>query len=135
MAQRIANKFPLDTQARKAIGVAIPFTNRAVFTSNYTTKDQIKSNLINYLLTNRGERLMQPNFGANLREVVFEQINNQTTDFLKKRIQDGISQNFPQVVVNKILISNNESENLIQITITYNVANFGISDEINLTFN
>lgn len=135
MAQRIANKFPLDTQARKAIGVAIPFTNRAVFTSNYTTKDQIKSNLINYLLTNRGERLMQPNFGANLREVVFEQINNQTTDFLKKRIQDGISQNFPQVVVNEILISNNESENLIQITITYNVANFGISDEINLTFN
>ena len=51
MAQRIANKFPLDTQARKAIGVAIPFTNRAVFTSNYTTKDQIKSNLINYLYT------------------------------------------------------------------------------------
>ena len=135
MAQRIANKFPLDTQARKAIGVAIPFTNRAVFTSNYTTKDQIKSNLINYLLTNRGERLMQPNFGANLREVVFEQINNQTTDFLKKRIQDGISQNFPQVVVNEILISKNESANLIQITITYNVANFGISDEINLTFN
>lgn len=135
MAQRIANKFPLDTQARKAIGVAIPFTNKAVFTSNYTTKEQIKANLVNYLLTNKGERIMQPNYGANLREIIFEQLTNQTSDFLKKRIQDGISQNFPQVIVNEIFIVNHNDENLIQVTITYNVANFGISDEINLTFN
>jgi phage baseplate assembly protein W len=135
MAQRIANKFPLDTQARKAIGVAIPFTNGAVFTSNYTTKEQIKANLVNYLLTNKGERIMQPNYGANLREIIFEQLTNQTSDFLKKRIQDGISQNFPQVIVNEIFIVNHNDENLIQVTITYNVANFGISDEINLTFN
>lgn len=135
MAQRIANKFPLDTQARKAIGVAIPFTNKAVFTSNYTTKEQIKANLVNYLLTNKGERIMQPNYGANLREIIFEQLTNQTSDFLKKRIQDGISQNFPQVIVNEIFIVNHNDENLIQVIITYNVANFGISDEINLTFN
>lgn len=135
MAQRIANKFPLDLQARKAIGVAIPFSNKAVFTSTYTTKDQIKSNLVNYLLTNKGERIMQPNYGANLREVIFEQLNNQTSDFLKKRIQDGISQNFSQVVVNEINILENQGEGSIQVTITYNVANFGISDEINLTFN
>jgi len=135
MAQRIANQFPLDLQARKAIGVAIPFSNRAVFTSTYTTKDQIKSNLVNFLLTNTGERIMQPNFGANLRKTVFEQLNNQTTDFLKKRIQDGITQNFPNVVISEITVLENQQESTIQITITYNVANFGISDEINLTFN
>jgi len=78
---------------------------------------------------------MQPNYGANLREIIFEQLTNQTSDFLKKRIQDGISQNFPQVIVNEIFIVNHNDENLIQVTITYNVANFGISDEINLTFN
>ena len=75
MAQVIANKFPLDLNARKAIGVSIPFSAKAVFNSTYTTKDQIKSNLINYFLTNKGERIMQPNFGSNLRAFVFEQLD------------------------------------------------------------
>ena len=37
---------PLDLDTRKAIGVRVPFNKKSVFTFNYTTKDQIKSNLI-----------------------------------------------------------------------------------------
>jgi len=43
---------PLDLQKNIAIGVSLPFNKP--FTSTYTTKDQIKSNLINLLLTSRG---------------------------------------------------------------------------------
>ena len=42
---------PLDLQPRKAIGVSLPFSGKAVFNPTYVTKDAIKNNLINYFLT------------------------------------------------------------------------------------
>ena len=67
---------PLDLQKNIAIGVALPFNGPGVFKSTYTTKDQIKSNLINLLLTDVGERVMNPNFGTNLKRFLFEGITN-----------------------------------------------------------
>ena len=57
MAFRIPNKFAVDIDARQAIGVSIPFSSKSVFNQTFTTADQTKSNLINYLLTNKGERI------------------------------------------------------------------------------
>ena len=39
----------------KALGVIFPFNAEAVFYSSYTTKEQVKSNLLNVLLTEPGE--------------------------------------------------------------------------------
>ena len=48
MAQRIANQFPIDLQTGTALGVSLPFSGGgdAVFGSNFTTQNQIKSNII-----------------------------------------------------------------------------------------
>jgi len=137
MAQRIANKFPLDTQARKALGVALPFSGGgdAVFNSNYSTKDQIKSNLINFFLTNQGERLFQPNYGANLRAEIFSIVNSQNYEYLKSKIENDIKNNFPNVSVSDIEVLGSEDYNSIQVIITYNVIPFGIQDQLNLAFN
>ena len=49
---------PLDLQKNIAIGVSLPFDGPSgPFNKTYSTADQIKSNLINLLLTNKGERL------------------------------------------------------------------------------
>ena len=75
MAYRIYNQFPSDLKnGRRAIGFSLPFTGEAVFNPTYTTKDQMRSNIINYFLTNKGERIFNPSFGANLREKLFSQI-------------------------------------------------------------
>ena len=56
MAIKQTNIFPIDTQPQKAVGIAYPFSAFAVsgsstpFKSNYTTKDQIKSNLIIFFM-------------------------------------------------------------------------------------
>ena len=63
---------PLDLQKNIAIGVSLPFNGPGVFNSTFTTKDQIKSNLINLLLTDPGERVMNPNFGCNLAKILLE---------------------------------------------------------------
>ena len=52
------NPLDLPTKCKVAVGVTLPFDGPAVFNSSYTTKVQVKSNLINLLLTNPGERLM-----------------------------------------------------------------------------
>ncbi len=49
---------PLDLQGNIAIGVSLPFNGPAgPFNKTYSTADQIKSNLVNLLLTNKGERV------------------------------------------------------------------------------
>ena len=133
MAQRIANKFPVDVQ-QKGIGISLNFSSGGVFASNYTTKDQIKSNLANYFLTNKGERIMDPDYGANLRAEIFEMVNSQTYDLLKSKVEAEIKANFPGVSVSNIEVLGLEDNSIIRIIITYNVIPFGINDELNLTF-
>ena len=64
--REIFRKNPKDITNDIAIGISYPFDNR-VFNSTYTTKDQLRSNLINFLLTNKGEKLFDPNFGTDLK--------------------------------------------------------------------
>ena len=60
MAYGLKKISPLDLRTSTAIGVNIPFSAQNVFTSVYTTKEQTKYNLINFLLTDKGERPFSP---------------------------------------------------------------------------
>ena len=127
--------FPNDLRPRVAIGVDLPFSEPGVFTPNYQTRDAIKNNLINYLLTNPGERVENPTFGAGLRAYIFKQINTNSFDFIKEDLQQKISQNFNNVNIEEIqVVENEEEENTIQISITYSIPNTGINDELILDF-
>ena len=52
MARILENRSPIDSVARKAVGFGFPLNGPAVFVPTYTTREQTKANLINYLLTN-----------------------------------------------------------------------------------
>ena len=134
MAYRIANKFPIDTKAGKAVGVSIPFSAPWVFTSTFQTKDAIRTNLVNFFLTNNNERVFRPSFGGNLRTFIFESIARGTTDSIKESIQDDVTRYFPQVLIRDIEILASEDSNIINVILSYEVVNFGINDELNLTF-
>lgn len=136
MAFGLIQKYPIDITSSlrpvRAVGVSIPFNGSAVFNSTYTTQEQIKSNLINYFLTNRGERVFNPSFGSNLRSYLFEQLNNQTYTNLEYIIQTDLQQYFPSIFVDKLLIYGNEDNNNLQVELYYSVKNFGINDQITL---
>ena len=132
MAQIIQNKYPIDTEARRAVGFGFPLNGNAVFVPTYQTRDQIKANLVNYLLTNRGERVFNPNFGADLRNLLFENILDTTTEDLRERIQNDISLYFPEVQVRQIIFDNIPDTNTINITLTYEVVLFGIEESVNI---
>jgi len=132
MAQIIQNKFPIDSNARKAVGFGFPLNGDAVFVPTYQTRDQIRANLINYLLTNRGERVFNPDFGADLRALLFENIIDDTLDDLTDRIQNSISIYFPEVSVKSIKFNNLPDSNIINFTLTYEIILFGIEDSVNI---
>lgn len=137
MAYVISRKYPIDTQFSKAIGVKFPFSGQgdAVFSSTYTTRDAIKSNIINFFLTNKGERIMYPDFGANLRVFVFEHIETNKIGELKDYIRLLLNTNFPQVETTNIQLLSNTDLNLIQINIAYQIIVTREEDNISLNLN
>jgi len=126
--------FPNDTRARVAIGVDLPFNGEVAFRPNYQTKDAIKNNLVNYFLTNPGERPGNPTFGAGLRQYIFTQITDGNLDFLKEDIQEKLATNFPRVVVESVEVTADHDRNTIKVSIKYFVANTDINDTLELSF-
>tara|TARA_R110000737_G_scaffold37734_3_gene57554 strand:- start:822 stop:1229 length:408 start_codon:yes stop_codon:yes gene_type:complete len=132
MARIIQSRFPIDLTPSVAVGYGFPLNGRSVFIPTYNTRDQIKANLINYLLTNKGERVFNPMFGADLRNLLFEGIIESTQNELKITIQDNITRYFPNVFVKELKFENQEDNNLINFILTYQIENFGIEDMINI---
>ena len=131
-AQRI---FPNDQRPSVAIGFNLPMNEGGVFTPNYQTKQAIKNNLINYFLTNPGERPGNPTFGAGLRAFIFTQIDNTDLSYIKDDIQEKILTFFPNVIIQEITVLPTERSNQIQINITYSVKDTSIKDALSLSFN
>lgn len=132
MAFRVANKFPIDTKARIAIGVSIPFSSPSVFTSTYTTKDQLKSNLLNYFMTSPGERYMKPLFGGGLRDIIFENLEDRTFEIVKQRLQSDLNTYFSNVKINELDVFGTPDENMLMVNLKYSIPSFGITDNIEI---
>jgi phage baseplate assembly protein W len=128
----IPNKNPIDTEARRAVGFSLPLNGDAVFKPTYQTRDQIKSNLINYMLTNTGERVFNPNFGLDLRNYVFENVVDLTTEEIEFKIQQGIANFFPEVSIEELSMVSSPDTQQINITVTYSIPQFGVEDEITI---
>jgi phage baseplate assembly protein W len=126
---------PLDLQKNIAIGVSLPFNAPGVFYSTYTTKDQIKSNLVNLLLTSVGERVMNPNFGCELKRFVFEGISENNISDLKISINNSISLYIPEITVSSIDVISNKDNNLIDVTVSYVLNISNNADQVTVQFN
>jgi phage baseplate assembly protein W len=123
MAFRIANKNPLEVNGKTAIGVAIPFNVDDVFRSTYTTVDQVKSNIINYLLTNTCERVLNPNFGSNLRAFLFDNITEANLRALEIKLTNDIQNYFPNVTIDLLTLTPSYEENAIALDFNLSVYN------------
>jgi phage baseplate assembly protein W len=125
---------PLDLQKNIAIGVSLPFNGPGVFNSTYTTKDQIKSNLVNLLLTSTGERIMNPNFGTLLKRFLFEGITDSNLESLKDNLLNSISIYIPDITVTSIIITPNTDYNSIDLNIDYVVNISQSPDQVTVQF-
>jgi len=139
MVIKQTNIFPIDLQPRNAVGLAFPFTNSAIsgsipFKLNYTTRDQVKSNIIVYLSTNKGERPLNPNYGGGLKNFLFEQLSTNTFSNVEDVIKRELASQFPQVNLKKVEVLGSPDNYTLTIVITYSVFN-NETDTLAINFN
>lgn len=127
---------PIDLQGNIAIGVSLPFNGPAgPFNSTYSTKEQTKSNLINLILTTPGERVMNPEFGCDLRKILFEGITDEIVESVQNIITDSVNIFVPEVELTDIIVDTSSREtNTISITIKYKLRISQDADKITLEF-
>jgi phage baseplate assembly protein W len=125
---------PLDLQKNIVIGVSLPFNAPGVFNKTYSTKDQIKSNLINLLLTDKGERIMNPEFGTDIRKSLFDNMTNSSADLLRLKIVDSINIFIPEIILGEVKVEPDFDYNTLNITINYRLAISNTPDQVTVQF-
>ena len=125
---------PLDLTPRKAVGIDIPLSGQAVFNQTFETKDAIKANLINYFLTNKGERFLNPEFGSNIRRLLFENITEENLAEIEAVVADDLEKYFPRVKPTVIQLASNPDTNTIVFFLRYAIVDTNIEDELIINF-
>ena len=119
------------------VGIEFPLDHNLTgfFRQSKTIPQQVKSNIKNLLLTSKGERVFQPDFGCDLRDLLFEQINSETLDGVDTSIRIALDTWLPYVNINDLIIVQSES-NPNEITITLEYSTTLQPDALdNITFN
>ena len=126
---------PIDTKPGTAVGINIPFNAPGVFASTYSTKDAAKANLLNFLLTERGERYCNPSFGGGLRSFIFEQAAEGSFEGLKEQLSASIRSNIPSITLDQVRVTRQGDTNTITVEISYKNNLTDIADNIVISFN
>jgi phage baseplate assembly protein W len=121
-----------------AYGITLPVQrgNTGYFNQAFSSFEQAKANLKNLLLTRKGERIMQPNFGTGLHELLFEPM----TDEFETKLQDTITKNvnywLPYINIQEIDIEMTDAmkdSHTANMTIQFTVGNQIDTQQITFT--
>lgn len=108
MAYESNKKIVIDTEEFNnfAVGITLPIQRGSdgYFAQSFKTFDQVRSNLKNLLLTKRGERILQPEFGSGLHDLLFNPATEKFEEDLENTINDAIAKWLPYVIVEDINI-------------------------------
>ena len=117
------------------IGVRFPLdhSQEGFFYKTKTILEQAKANMRNLLLTSKGERVMQPEFGSTLTDVLFNQgedVKNQ----IDEAIREAVSNWLPYIIINEINMfqENNQVDVSIDFSVTIEPDSF---DTLTFNFN
>jgi phage baseplate assembly protein W len=136
------NVVDLSENNYKVLGIGINSTSNSngIFAVNYTTLTQAKDNLKNLILTRKGERLMQPEFGCDVWRVLFEQMDGNIIETsIETSILDAVSIWLPYLNIDTIVFDYDENDidnNRIALDIKFSlVSNKNLSESIQITVN
>ena len=95
-----------------------PVTNDVVVSRDASA---IKQAIINALLTNKGERLMNPRYGSDIRSFLFEPLDYGTGFQIKANMRDTLERFEPRISVIDIKCTPNFDDNGFDVELQYNI--------------
>lgn len=85
-------------------------------------EESVKEAIKNLILTNRGERLFQPDVGSDVRKLLFENFTPATTIVIKERIETAIKRYEPRAELLDVSVIGAPDQNAVQIQIAFSVS-------------
>ena len=86
-------------------------------------EDAVKEAMVNLMLTDRGERLMQPNLGAGLKELLFENLTPATLELIKDRVRSTLELYEPRADIIDVIVAGSLDENEVYVTVRFYISN------------
>ena len=127
IVDRNSKRFIEDRDTRVSVGLDLPLGrdgNGTYFATTDTTVDSIKNDVRLLLLTQRGERVMQPFLGMDIRRFLFEQITDDTSIEIENDIVETFQTWLPFVELRDIDIDlKDQDRNQIKINVKFNIVN------------
>ena len=87
-----------------------------------TGASAVKSAIVSILKTNHNERMFQPEFGSNIRALLFEQMNPITEQRIKTEVENAVRNHEPRAEVLGITVDSQEEQNRYLVSILFNIA-------------
>jgi len=114
----------LDLNPDVYIGLTYPIRQgtNTDFELTKSSFEQAEYNLTNLLLTQRGERLYQPEFGSNLRRLCFEQVDDELIESIELDVKNTVEQWLPYIIINEIeVLTDDGNTSKIYVQIKYSI--------------
>ena len=86
-------------------------------------EDAVKESIKNLILTDRGERLMQPNVGGNINAMLFENITPAILTLIQNNVRTTIELYEPRAELIDVIASSNVDDNTVRVQITFYITN------------
>ena len=140
MAYVIGRKVVKDTKEfdSYAYGITLPLSRgeTGFFQQAFVSFEQAKSNLKNLLLTRKGERIFQPNFGTGLHELLFEQLTDDLSSKLEQTITNSVNSWLPYINIDSIdvkMTDEMKDNHKAEMSITFSIGSQFESQEVTFT--
>lgn len=122
------------------IGFGKKSSSNGIFALNFTTLTQAKDNLFNLILTKKGERCMQPEFGCDIHNLLFEQIVEESIAVdIENSILDAVNIWLPYINVDNIIFDYDDNDidtNSIKLEVQFSLkSNPSLTETLNVSIN
>ena len=110
----------IDRNEDKYVGIEFPLGHspEGFFYKTKTVLQQSKANLRNLLLTTPGERIFQPEFGSQLKSIVFEQ-GQDIPNRVEEAIRSAVDKHLAYININDVFTT--QENNTLNISVEYSV--------------
>ena len=132
LIQDIKRINPLDFNNNARIGVAFPLNDINMTAGTLTTKEQLKANFLNLLLTVSGERLNHPTYGIGLKGQLFENSIDEIT--LQENINGQLAFWIPEITVTESSLRRDIDQYRVSLTLTYSISLNETEDSIQINY-
>ena len=86
-------------------------------------EDAVKESIRNLILTDPGERLMQPFIGGGIRALLFENVTPGILKLIEERVKNTINTYEPRCELIDVTVSSIIDDNTVRVSVTFYIKN------------